>query len=126
MEPEMEPVLADTSVWMAHLFESSHALVGLLRERRVMVHPFVMAELALSNAAGGTAAADAMRDLRPAPWAGHDAVLRLIEAERLQGMGIGLVGAHLLASVLMEPDGMLFTRDARLRAVAERLGVAAQ
>lgn len=50
----------------------------------------------------------------------------LIEAEKLYGTGIGYIDAHLLASVRLTPGTQLWTRDKRLRAHAERLGVAAE
>lgn len=55
-----------------------------------------------------------------------DEVLRLIERERLFGLGLGYVDAHLLASVRLTPRTFLWTRDKRLSAVAERLSLAAR
>ena len=48
-----------------------------------------------------------------------------IERHALFGTGIGYVDAHLLMSTFLTPEATLWTRDKRLRAVAERLGVAA-
>ena len=42
-----------------------------------------------------------------------------IEARRLYRLGIGLIDAHLIASVLMDLSTRLWTRDKRLRKVAE-------
>jgi predicted nucleic acid-binding protein len=53
-------------------------------------------------------------------------VASLIERERLFGLGIGYVDAHLLASVRLTDEASLWTRDKRLAAVAERLAVAAK
>ena len=47
----------------------------------------------------------------------------MIERHRISGRGIGLVDAHLLASVLLTPEARLWTRDKRLRAVATELGI---
>jgi hypothetical protein len=47
----------------------------------------------------------------------------LIEARRLYGQGIGLTDAHLIASVLIHPPTLLWTRDKQLRKVAEALGI---
>ena len=51
-------------------------------------------------------------------------VRQMIEARRLCSLGIGLIDAHLLASVLISPPTRLWTRDKPLRKAAERLGVA--
>jgi hypothetical protein len=53
-------------------------------------------------------------------------VLRLISRAELAGSGIGYVDAHLVASTLLMPGSRLWTRDKKLRAVAERLSIAAQ
>lgn len=50
-------------------------------------------------------------------------VLDLIVSAKLDGSGIGYVDAHLVASTLLVPDGLLWTSDKRLAAVAARLGI---
>ena len=55
-----------------------------------------------------------------------DRVEFLVERHGLAGSGIGYVDAHLLASARVTPGCTLWTRDRRLSAVAERLGVAHQ
>jgi hypothetical protein len=47
----------------------------------------------------------------------------MIEARRLYNLGIGLTDAHLIASVFADSPTLLWTRDKRLRRVAENLGV---
>jgi len=42
-------ILVDTSVWIAHFRKPGSELAKLLNEERVMVHPFVMGELACGN-----------------------------------------------------------------------------
>jgi len=41
----------------------------------------------------------------------------------LYNLGIGLTDAHLIASVLIDSPTLLWTRDKRLRQVAENLGI---
>lgn len=48
----------------------------------------------------------------------------MIERERLYSSGIGYADAHLLAAVKLAPETLLWTRDKRLRAAAERLSLA--
>jgi hypothetical protein len=45
--PEM--ILVDTSVWVSHLRHGDPRLVDLLDEGSVLVHPFVIGELACGN-----------------------------------------------------------------------------
>jgi hypothetical protein len=47
----------------------------------------------------------------------------MIEARRLYNLGIGLIDAHRIASVLVAAPTLLWTRDKRLRQVAENLSV---
>ena len=56
--------------------------------------------------------------------ADHLEVLSLIGNARLFGAGIGYVDAHLLASTMLHDEGRLWTREKRLHAAAERLGIA--
>jgi predicted nucleic acid-binding protein len=116
-------ILADTSVWIGHFRGVEPGLVSLLNEGRVVMHPFILGELALGSFADR---AQVLGDLAALPGvtvATEVEVLRFIEAERLFGLGIGYVDAHLLAAVRLTPGVRLWTRDRRLGAVAERLGI---
>lgn len=42
-------ILVDTSVWIDHLRRGDAELIALLNEGQVMIHPFVIGELALGN-----------------------------------------------------------------------------
>jgi hypothetical protein len=67
-----------------------------------------------------------MRDLPRTIVAEPDEVASLIERERLFGLGIGYVDAHLLASVRLTPGCALWARNKRLAQAAVRLSVAAK
>ncbi len=119
-------ILADSTIWIDHVREANEALAGLLLEQRVLVHPFVVGEVALGHIRNR---ADVLRELRrlpAAPVAHDDEVAAFIERERLSGQGFGYIDVHLLASVRLLPETRLWTRDKRLAAVAERLSVAAR
>lgn len=53
-----------------------------------------------------------------------DEVLELIEREKLDGLGCGLVDMALLASTLITPGARLWTLDRRLSEPAQRFDVA--
>jgi predicted nucleic acid-binding protein len=115
-------VLVDTSVWVDLWRRGSPRLAHLLEQDRVVVHPFVLGELALGRL---TRRADVLRDLQAlqAPHvAEHAEVLALIDRVPLWGRGIGWVDAHLLASSLLDRLH-LWTLDRRLASVATALGV---
>ena len=65
-----------------------------------------------------------LHDLPAATVAEADEVLAFIDRHRLHGRGLGYVDVHLIAAVALSADTALWTRDKRLRAVAEALGCA--
>jgi predicted nucleic acid-binding protein len=117
-------ILVDKSVWVDHLRRGHEALVGLLEAGNVLAHPFVIGELALGNIPRRDLVLRALQDLPQANVATDREVLRFIHQHLLFGLGIGYVDAHLLAAVRLSSDAALWTRDRRLRAAADRLGVA--
>ena len=94
-----------------------------LDEGQIVIHPFIIAELALGSVKerGKTLA---LLDLLPQVRVAQLSEVRLaIEARRLYGLGIGLTDAHLIASVFINPSTLLWTKDKRLRKAAEVLGI---
>jgi hypothetical protein len=65
-----------------------------------------------------------LKDLPQAIVASDEEVLFFIERNTLMGRGIGYVDAHLLAAVTLGGSTRLWTRDKRLRSVAEALNLA--
>lgn len=119
-------ILADSSVWIDHLRAADESLTELLNEGKVLMHAFVIGELALGTFQRRDAFLRDLRKLPGAPVATDEEVLHLIERHRLFGMGIGYVDAHLLASAQLGNDVGLWTRDRRLAEAAGRIGVAAR
>jgi predicted nucleic acid-binding protein len=116
-------ILADTSVWIDHLRSGNKELHNQLSRGQIVIHPFIIAELALGSLKERTrmlALLDLLPHLRVAQL---NEIRTLIETRRLYGLGIGLIDAHLIASVLINPPTLLWTRDKQLRKVAESLGI---
>ncbi|WP_269504726.1 type II toxin-antitoxin system VapC family toxin [Burkholderia sp. IMCC1007] len=118
-------ILVDTSVWIDHLRAGDATLTTLLEAERVLIHPFIIGELALGSMRNRHTVLDALRDLPTAAPANDDEVQRMIDVVPLHGLGIGYVDAHLLASVRLTAGSKLWTRDRRLLAAAERLQLVA-
>jgi predicted nucleic acid-binding protein len=116
-------ILVDTSIWIDHLRSGNKELRKHLNQRQIVIHPFIIAELALGSLQGRTKTL-ALLDLLPQVRIAQLSEVRLmIEARRLYSLGIGLTDAHLIASVFINPSTVLWTRDKRLRPVAEGLGI---
>lgn len=118
-------ILVDTSVWIDHFRVGEPALATLLHDGRVLMHPFVLGELALGNLRQRVTILDALHDLPRALAAMDHEVLRFISRHQLHGQGIGYLDAHLLASASLMPGTRLWTRDKRLHQAATKLALAA-
>ncbi len=117
-------ILVDTSVWVDHLRQGDGKLAGLLESGSVLMHPFILGELACGSLSDRELTLDLLRQLPMAPVAEPDEALGFIEMRGLHGRGIGYVDVHLLASVALSAGTRLWTRDKRLREAAEALGCA--
>ena len=117
-------IIADTMVWADFISHGDDRLQNMLDRETTLMHPYVRGEISLGNIGRRAAILADLDRLPKAPVAEHHEVLSLIESARLFGSGVGYVDAHLLASTLLHDEGRLWTRDRRLHAAAERLGIA--
>ena len=116
-------ILADTSVWIDHFRSGSEDLQKALNSGQIVIHPWIITELALGSLRD-RAKTLSMLDLLPQARVARMSELRLmIEARQLYSLGIGLTDAHLIASVFLNPPTLLWTRDKRLRKIAETLAI---
>ncbi len=116
-------ILVDTSIWVDHLRRGDEKLAALLNDGLVLLHCFVIGELALGNLPRRKQVLDSLQDLPLANQASDAEVFDFINRHALPGLGIGYVDAHLLAAARL--NGVrLWTRDKRLREAAIKLGLA--
>jgi predicted nucleic acid-binding protein len=118
-------ILVDTSVWIDYLRSSDAELAQRLQQDQVLMHPMVLGELALGNLQDRQLLLGLWQALSSIPIATDAQVLAAIEFQNLMGTGIGWIDAHLLTAVLFASDVQLWTRDKRLRNLAETLNLAA-
>lgn len=116
-------ILADTSIWVEYLRGSNPQMASLLARGKIVMHPFIVAEIALGSLKNRRQKLDGMDNLRKAKVAQMSEVRRMIEANRLYAKGIGLSDAHIIASCLITPETQLWTRDAAMKAIATAIGV---
>lgn len=117
-------ILVDTSVWVDHLRRGDPGLVDLLERSSVVMHPFVVGEIACGSLRDRESILELLQDLPPAVVANSDEVLQFIERHVLHGKGIGYVDVHLLASVALTEGAKLWTRDMKLHRIAAACGSA--
>ena len=119
-------ILVDTSVWVDHLRRGDTQLAELLEGGGVVMHPFVVGEIACGTLADRPLILELLQALATVVVADNDEALGFIERHGLYGKGIGFIDVHLLASMALTAGASLWTRDKRLHSVAEELGLAIQ
>ena len=117
-------ILVDTSVWVQHLRANDPRLAGLLNAACVLMHPFVLGELALGHIRHRKMVLAWLSNLPLAKTATDAEVLNFIDRQALYARGVGYVDAHLLAAVRLTLGSTLWTNDKRLNRLAEELGLA--
>ncbi len=115
-------ILADTSVWIDHLSKPNEVVSRLLRDKKIVLHPFVIGEIALGNLRNRQAILSNLLELRTLRVSAEQDVLSVIEINSLYGMGIGYVDCHLLAAADLA-RARLWTTDKRLAAAAQKMGL---
>ena len=116
-------ILVDTSVWVDYFRRGEPHLLDALNNGLVLMHPFVLGELACGNLKRRTEVLSLMSELPLAAIATEDEALEFIDRRRLMGRGIGYIDVHLLASVVLTATATLWTRDKRLSVVADDLAL---
>lgn len=117
-------ILVDTSAWIDHLRDGDEKLASLLHSGSVLMHPFVVGELACGNLRDRESVLGLLQELPRATVATDTEVLFFIEGRALMGRGVGYIDAHLLASASLSNTARLWTRDIRLYSIAAELGQA--
>ncbi len=117
-------ILVDTAVWIDHLNAPITELLDRLDTREVLVHPMVIGEIACGTMRDRAVILSLLQSLPRIGELTHDQVLKEIEAGGFMGRGIGFIDAHLLTSVMARSGTTLWTRDQRLKQIAEEMGVA--
>lgn len=115
-------ILVDTSIWIDHFRYGDAELRKIIEDDRLLCHPVVIGELALGNLRDRDAIMAFLAAQPEALIASHDEVMVMIDQHSIFSMGIGYTDAHLLASALIDRRSILWTRDKRLAAAAQKAG----
>jgi len=118
-------ILVDTSIWVDHINAADDTLIYLLMQERIVMHPFVMGELALGSLHAREKVLKTLAAFPTVPLGTPAETFHLIETEKLYSRGIGYVDTALLVSTRLAPGTTLWTRDKRLAQIAMELGIEA-
>lgn len=116
-------ILVDTSVWITHFRNSDATLQKLLETGEVLMHPFVIGELACGGLTNRKEIIALFRELPTLSVISQEEFLHFIDSYKLAGKGAGFVDIHLLASTIFHSD-FLWTKDVSLYSLAQKFHVA--
>ena len=116
-------ILADSSVWADHMVRPINRLDDVLGLNDIIIHPFVVGELLLGSPPQREVWRKRFGQLPQMLPVRHADLMGMIDDDRLFGVGIGYVDAHLVAATRGTAGCLLWTRDKRLRSVAARFGI---
>jgi predicted nucleic acid-binding protein len=119
-------ILADTSIWIDYLRQGEPLLTEQLNRDRVLMHGMVLGELAMGNFKNRQLLLRRWGALPFIQSATDAQVLQFLETHQLMGKGLGWVDLHLVTAVSLSVNVQLWTRDKRLKTIAETLNLASQ
>jgi predicted nucleic acid-binding protein len=93
---------------------------------KVLMHGMVLGELAMGNFKNRQLLLKRWSALPFIQSATDAQVLQFLETHQLMGKGIGWVDLNLVTAVSLSGNTQLWTRDKRLKTIAETLNLAAQ
>ena len=123
-DPPQAPTQAPSKTQRKQQMHALQELGERLRRHEVVMHPFVVGELACGNFSNREATLELLQQLHSVTVAEHDEVMTFIRAQNIYGRGVGYVDVHLLAAAAIDRC-QLWTLDKRLNAVAASIGIAA-
>ena len=115
-------IVADTSVWIAHLSRVDQDLVELMQKEIAVMHGFVLLELSCGNFKNRNRT---MGELKLLPFIDPvdlTETSNFIEKYSLYGLGLGLVDMNILATC-KKNNFYVYTHDLALKRQAQRLGL---
>ncbi|WP_454060873.1 type II toxin-antitoxin system VapC family toxin [Candidatus Nitrospira salsa] len=90
--------LVDTSIWVNHFRYGSPRLESLLRDTQILIHPFIVGELACGGLKNRKEVLALLCALPETHIPEHHEVMHLLETQKLYGTGIGWVSYELVSS----------------------------
>jgi predicted nucleic acid-binding protein len=116
-------ILVDTSVWIDHLRRVDAKLESLLQTDQVVTHPYIRLELALGSITSREKVLADLTLLPQAPVVATEELFGLIDHKKLYRRGIGITDLQLICCAIFEKSVLIWTRDRRLREIADELGI---
>lgn len=116
-------ILADTTIWVDLLRSGDDEMTRRLEAEQILMHDFVRGEIAMGSLRDRSGFLSELSKLPRIPQVAHGMVMAMVESEKLYSRGLSYIDVHLLAAVRLAADVRLWTRDQRLAAAADSVGV---
>ncbi|VAX34997.1 Toxin 1, PIN domain [hydrothermal vent metagenome] len=115
-------IIVDTSIWISHLRKKNILLTKELLTTNILIHPFIIGELACGNLKNRKEFISLLQTLPQTQTVTQEEILYFIEHHQLMGLGIGFIDIHLLASTQLTKS-LLWTADKKLHAIAKKFNL---
>jgi len=112
-------ILVDTSIWISHFQKSNPILHELLLNDQIVIHPYILGELACGNIKNRVEILLLLTSLPKVPAIDMDEFFVFIDNYHLNDKGLGFVDIHILASALIS-SSWLWTSDKKLSVIASQ------
>jgi len=116
-------ILVDTSVWIDHLRRPDTRLRQFLERATVLTHPLVIEEIACGHLRDRLEITSLLHALPSAPVVTHTEILGLISNKTLNGVGLGAIDVHIIASTMLA-NAKIWSKDKALIRESTRLNLA--
>ena len=116
-------ILVDTNIWIQHFRKTDEKLIELLSQGRVILHEWIIGELALGQLKKRSEILLLLDKLPFAKIVSSKETLHMINQQKLFSRGIGWVDAQLL-SVCFTENLKIWTEDKSLKRVSKFLKIA--
>ncbi len=111
-------ILIDTSVWIDHFRSENRILTSLLLKGAIIMHEFVMGELAVGNFRNRKSVLNLLDSIPKLSKLTHNEFIYFVENNSFYGKGVGFVDIHLLGSTKLA-GVKIWTFDKRLLELAK-------
>ena len=118
-------VIVDTSVWIEHFKEKNESLISLIEDDEILIHPFVIAELACGHLKNREETIGLLLKLPAPELLSIEEILIFVSKEKLYSRGVGFVDVSLLGSSILS-NALLWTYDKSLNKVSTSFDISFQ
>ena len=117
-------ILIDSSAWIRHIRFGDPVVDRAIAEGVALGHVDVAGEIAMGTGDHAARFRDMILQLTPVEAVERNELFALVASMQMNGRGVGWTDAGIIAACLLSrPPTPIYTRDRRMRELAEAIGV---